>query len=121
EEQEFDGESLLPVLAGAEPDAERAIYWHYPVYHHDRPASAIRKGDWKLIHYLANDSTLLYNLDADIGETSDMSRSNPEKTRELMALLDRWREEVAAEFPVPNPAFDPEKRHQWGTHPDRMK
>ena len=121
EEQEFDGESLLPVLAGDEPDAERAIFWHYPVYHHDRPASAIRKGGWKLVHDLTGDSTILYNLATDIGETHDLSRSNPEKTKELMTMLDRWRKEVEAEFPVPNPAFDPEKRHQWGTHPDRMK
>ena len=119
EEQEFDGRSLLPVLAGEEPDADRAIYWHYPVYHHDRPASAIRKGDWKLIQILTDSSTMLVNLAEDPGETIDLSRSNPEKREELMSLLDRWREEVDARFPVPNPAFDPEKRFRWGVHPDR--
>lgn len=119
EEQIFDGRSLLPVLAGEELDADRAIYWHYPVYHHDKPASAIRKGDWKLIQVLTDSSTMLFNLAADPGETSDLSRSYPEKRAELMSHLDRWREEVDARFPVPNPAFDPEKRYQWGVHPDR--
>jgi len=121
EEQEFDGQSLLPVLAGAEPEADRAIFWHYPVYHHDKPASAIRKGEWKLIHCLTDSTARLYNLAEDIGETSDLSRSNPEKTEQLMTLLDRWREVVDARFPVSNPDFDPEKRHQWGIHPDRRK
>ena len=117
--QDFDGKSFLPVLSGDEPDSERAIFWHYPVYHHDRPASAIRKGDWKLIHYLTNDSTMLYNLSEDIGESNDLSRSNPEKTRDLMVQLKQWWEEVGATFPAPNPNFDPEKRYQWGVHPDQ--
>ncbi len=118
ETQEFDGESLLPVMAGIAPDPERAIFWHYPVYHHDKPASVIRKGNWKLIHYLHDDSRRLFNLAEDIGETTDLISSNPEKADELMVLLDEWREEVGAEFPVPNPDFDPDKRYQWARHPD---
>ncbi|MEN8227400.1 MAG: sulfatase [Bacteroidota bacterium] len=117
EEQEFDGESLLPVFSGQVSDPERAIFWHYPVYHHDKPASVIRKGDWKLIHYLVDDSRLLYNLAEDIGETTDLSTIHSNKTEALMNLLDQWRKEVGAETPVPNPDFDPEKREQWGRHP----
>ena len=117
--QVFDGESFLPVLAGEEHDPDRAIFWHYPVYHHDSPASVVRKGDWKLIHYLHNDETFLYNLTDDIGESTDLSRQYPEKTDELHRLLMDWRREVKAELPVPNPDFDPERRYQWGRHPDR--
>jgi uncharacterized sulfatase len=117
--QVFDGESFLPVLAGGEYDRERAIFWHYPVYHHDSPASVVRKGDWKLIHYLHNDETFLYNLADDIGEHTDLSRQHPAKTGELFRLLSDWRAEVKAELPVPNPDFDPERRYQWGRHPDR--
>ena len=117
--QAFDGESFLNVLTGGAYDRDRAIFWHYPVYHHDFPASVIRKGDWKLIHYLHNDTRFLYNLADDIGETNELSRQHPEKTDELYRLLVDWRAEVKAEIPVPNPDFDPERRYQWAPHPDR--
>jgi uncharacterized sulfatase len=118
--QVFDGESLLEVLTGGGFDMERAIFWHYPVYHHDAPASVIRKGEWKLIHYLHNDKRCLFNLAEDMGETTDLSGQEPEKTDELYRLLEEWRADVKAELPVPNPDFDPERRYQWGRHPDRQ-
>jgi len=49
EGQVLDGKSLMPELLENKFDPERAIFWHYPVYHHDVPAGAVRKGDWKLI------------------------------------------------------------------------
>jgi len=119
ETQVFDGESILNILAGGAYERERGIFWHYPVYHHDFPASVIRKGDWKLIHYLHNDTRFLYNLTDDIGESIDMSGQHPEKADELYRLLVDWRAEVKAELPVPNPDFDQERRYQWGRHPDR--
>jgi uncharacterized sulfatase len=119
DEQVFDGISLLDLMEGSDPDPERAIFWHYPVYHHDVPASAIRKGKWKLIHNLVNGQHQLFDLENDIGETTDKSKSEPEIADELTDLLDRWREECGAEFPVPNPGFLPEARYEWGKHPDR--
>lgn len=118
-EQVCDGISLLDLLEGSEPDPERAIFWHYPVYHHDIPASAIRKGKWKLIHHLVNDQCYLYNLETDIGERMDLSQSEPEMTEKLYRLLEEWRRDCGAEFPVPNPGFIPEARYEWGKHPDR--
>lgn len=119
ETQEIDGESFVPVLNQESQDPERAIFWHYPVYHHDVPASAVRKGDWKLIQYLTDNRVELYNLKQDIGETTDLSEQQPDTTSELLALLTAWRTAVQAEFPVPNPDFDPERREEWGRHPDR--
>jgi len=119
ERQVFDGISLVNIMQGNAPDPERAIFWHYPVYHHDVPASAIRKGEWKLIHNLVDDRKYLYNLREDIGESNDLSQSEPGKTNELFQMLEGWRTECGAEFPTPNPDFDAEKRLIWGTHPDR--
>jgi uncharacterized sulfatase len=119
DEQVFDGISLLDLMEGSDPDPERAIFWHYPVYHHDVPASAIRKGKWKLVHNLVNGQRQLFDLENDIGETTDKSEIEPEIADELTHLLDRWREECGAEFPVPNPGFLPEARYEWGKHPDR--
>jgi uncharacterized sulfatase len=119
EEQVFDGISLVDIMEGKAPDPERAIYWHYPVYHHDVPASAIRKGKWKLVHNLVNEQRYLYDLENDIAETTDLSKTEVEIAEELYELLDGWRNDCGAEFPVPNPGFIPEARHEWGKHPDR--
>jgi len=119
EEQVFDGISLLNHLEGSEVDPERAIFWHYPVYHHDEPASVVRKGKWKLIHNLISDQRFLYDLENDIGESTDLSLLEPELVEDLYRILEEWRQDCQAEYPVPNPDFDPEKRYEWGIHPDR--
>jgi uncharacterized sulfatase len=119
DEQVFDGISLVDLMEGSEPDPQRAIFWHYPVYHHDEPASVVRKGKWKLIHNLVNDRRYLYNLENDLGETNDLSQSEQEIANELYQLLDEWRIDCGAELPVPNPGFIPEDRYEWGKHPDR--
>lgn len=118
-QQVADGTSLVPVMEGEELDPDRAIYWHYPVYHHDTPASAIRSGKWKLIHHLVDDRIALYDLEADIGEQRDLSMVEPERAATLYQMLEAWRQSCGAEFPVPNPDFDPSRRAQWGIHPDR--
>ncbi len=117
--QVFDGESMISYLKEAPVDTNRALFWHYPVYHHDVPASVVRKGKWKLIHYLGEDRFELYNLLDDIGEKRDVSEAHATKVEELKTLLDEWRQDVGARFPTPNPDFDPAKRNEWGRHPDR--
>jgi arylsulfatase A len=118
--QVLDGKSILPELLKNKNNYERAIFWHYPVYHHDVPASAIRKGHWKLIENLVSGEVSLYNLQADISEAVDLSDLYPEKTKELKILLKNWQKEVKAEFPMPNPNFDKKRRREWGIHPDRQ-
>lgn len=117
--QILDGKSILPELLENKTDKERAIYWHYPVYHHAQPMGAIRKGDWKLIENFVTGNTFLYNLKADISEAMDLSIVYPEKKDELLGLLKKWQKDVDAEFPVPNPNFDKNRRYEWGKHPDR--
>ena len=54
-DQPIDGASLVPLLADPEARLDReAIYFHYPHYHHSRPAGAIRMGDWKLIEFFGD-------------------------------------------------------------------
>ena len=119
ENQVLDGKSILPELLNNESNPERAIYWHYPVYHHHVPAGAIRKGDWKLIEDFVTGEVSLYNLNVDICESTDLKNMYPEKMKELYSLLKNWQKNVGAEFPIRNPDFDPEKRYEWGRHPDR--
>ena len=106
---DHDGENLLEVLRDAKADLSReALYWHYPHYYaRMTPASAVRAGDWKLIHFYEDDHTELYDLREDVGETSDVAAQKPERVRALRKLLDSWRIEVDAREPRPNPDWQP--------------
>ena len=118
--QILDGESFTNSFNNnSTTNKERAIFWHYPVYHHDIPASAVRKGDWKLIQFLNDNHLELYNLENDMGETTDVRVSNPDKVNELLGLLEEWRSKVGARLPVKNPDFNESRRTEWGKHPDR--
>ncbi len=117
--QILDGESIVPELTGNGIRNERAIFWHYPVYHHDVPAGAVRQGEWKLIENMESGRLSLYKLDIDINEAIDLSNAYPEKTQQLYSLLKAWQRDVNAELPKTNPDFDPGKRFIWGRYPDR--
>jgi uncharacterized sulfatase len=117
ENQVLDGNSMMPIFKVNKYDPGRAIYWHYPVYHHDVPASAIRKGNWKLIENLITGDVRLYDLETDITESTDLSAVFPAKTKEMFGLLKDWQKEMKAEFPEKNPDFDPARRQIWGKHP----
>ena len=105
---ELDGVSLVPVFGG-KPAAERAVFWHYPHYGNQggAPASAIRRGDWKLIEWLEDGSLELFDVARDIGETRELSRAHPERAATLHAELKAWRTQVGARMPQPNPNYDP--------------
>ncbi len=111
------GQSLLPVLTQKEEWRERALYWHYPVYHHDVPKAAIRMGKYKLIENYQDKTIELYDLEADIGETINIATQHPEITNSLLTALKTWQNENGAQLPTENPDFDPEKRFEWGLHP----
>ncbi|MCK0144537.1 sulfatase [Arenibacter sp. F26102] len=117
ETQMIDGKSIVPELLGEQPDTERAIFWHYPVYHHGVPASAIRKGNYKLIHFLDDDHLELYNLKTDIGELKNIASFQTEKANELFSLLQNWRKNVDAAMPIMNPNFDESRKEEFGHHP----
>ncbi|HMR84550.1 MAG TPA: sulfatase [Niabella sp.] len=105
---DFDGVDILtkPI------PAERPIFWHYPVFHHGVPCSAVRSGKWKLMKNLVDGSYELYNLEKDLRETSNLVSRYPVELAKLSALLDNWLKSVKAPMPVPNPDFDKSKRRK---------
>ncbi len=106
----LDGVSLMPVLKGGDLP-ERALFWHYPHYGNQggAPAAAVRRGPWKLIHWLEDDRTELFNVVDDIGETKDLSEEHAERATALKAELTRWQNEVGALSPIPNPDYNPDQ------------
>ncbi|RPI90977.1 MAG: sulfatase, partial [Planctomycetaceae bacterium] len=84
-EWQLDGLNLLPLLEGATQSLDReAIYWRYG------NRFAVRQGDWKLVKANQAQPPLLFNLATDLGETSDLSATQPDKAKHLLDLWSRW-------------------------------
>ena len=113
--QTIDGRSLIPLLTDANARlARNTLHWHYPHYHHDRPASSIRERDWKLVEYLDGTGDVeVYNLAEDIGETNNLVKENPGRAADLKKKLNQWRQQVIARMPYPNPNYDEQRADQW--------
>lgn len=119
-DQPLDGVSLTGPLRDPDAALDRdAIYWHLPHYHHGTPASAIRKGDLKLIEFFEDDSIALYDLAADIGETTNLADSRPEQANALRDDLAAWRKKVGARMPRPNPNHDPARETELAKKGER--
>ncbi len=108
-----DGRSLVGTLRHPRRRPARALFYHYPHYHHGRPASTIIKGDWKLIQNLDDMSIELYDLRNDVGETTSLVSAEPKQASAMLNDLTSWREKVGARMPVPNPDYDPVRADQW--------
>jgi arylsulfatase A-like enzyme len=105
----IDGISLASLLkSGAKPDRAE-IFWHYPHYHPGgaTPYSAVRSGDFRLVHFYEDGRDELYDLANDVGETKDLSAAQLERARTLRTRLDAWLKSVDAQLPTKNPAHDP--------------
>jgi arylsulfatase A len=115
ENQTIDGLSLAPLFAEPQARLQRdALHWHYPHYHHDRPASAIRQRDWKLIEYHDDSGDVeLYHLSEDIGETQNLVDEQEEIATDLKRELSAWRRQVLARMPIHNPSYDSQRAHEW--------
>jgi arylsulfatase A-like enzyme len=108
--QIVDGKSLRPVLQG-EAVPERPLFWHYPHYGNQggAPVAAIRRGQWKLIHWFEGNRIELFNLADDISEQKNLATKEPQRVEKLRQELAAWQKEVGAKFPQPNPNYDPKK------------
>lgn len=104
----IDGRDLGPVLRDpAAPQDARPLVWHLPNMWAATgpgygPASAIRFGDWKLIHYHDPEHRPrleLFDLASDPGETRNLAADRPWRTRTLAAALTRILRSRGAQWP----------------------
>lgn len=129
--QPVDGVSVLPLWKGEQLE-ERSLYWHYPLYLEGKgnakvlpiygteklywravPASAVVRGDWKLIHYYEYGTHKLFNLSEDIGEQNNLAESNPSQATKLHEMLMQWVEETGSPVPeVKNPLFSVSQKNR---------
>jgi arylsulfatase A-like enzyme len=84
-----NGISFLPTLKSQQQNVQHDfLYWEF----YERGfKQAIRKGAWKAIRFYKDakpDRTELYDLASDIGEKVELSKTHPDKVKELEALMD---------------------------------
>jgi len=78
----IDGVDLLPYLAGKTPGRpHQRLFWRSGQY------KVVLDGDWKLQSSEAQKKVWLYDLATDPTERHELSRAQPQKTAELLALL----------------------------------
>jgi arylsulfatase A len=101
----LDGVSIVPLLHEKPIDRDTLV-WHFPYYHPPQgyegttPQSAIRQGDYKLLYFYEEDRTELYDLAKDPAEQHDLSRTEPERTKEIRQSLADWLDDVGARYPT---------------------
>ncbi len=118
-DHKLDGQSIVPLLKQSGGWDREAIYWHFPAYLQGRggsdrttPAGAIRSGPWKLIEVFEDGRLELYHLADDISEKQNLAEAMPEKAEQLHEMLCKWRTEVEAPMPQPNPDFVPAAKNR---------
>jgi arylsulfatase A-like enzyme len=101
EDLTIDGNNLMPLLLDGEALQERSLYWHFPHYRERDvvPYNIVRKNKWKLIHRYEEREIELYDLEADLSETKDLSQSHPEVVKALYDDLTKWLTKVDAKIP----------------------
>ena len=99
----LDGETLQPLFRGGQLQRD-ALFFHYPhfAFHQDnRPGSAVRMGDHKLIYFYDKDVVELFDLEEDLGEATDLATTKPQLAARLKQRLDAWLKETKAGLPQP--------------------
>ncbi len=77
-----DGISFLPTLRGTLQASHDYLYWKYDA------KEAIRMDNWKGVRLALRKPIELYDLDADIGESKDISADHPEIVSRIIELMD---------------------------------
>ena len=88
-DRHLDGISLVDALLNRKTVPSPTRFWHWPHYRrafgglNASPSTAMRSGDWKLIHFYETGHHELYNLAEDPGETIDLSESHSKNGRQV--------------------------------------
>lgn len=96
----LDGNSVTEIFKeDTELFQKRPLFWHVASQYKHGACSVIRKGNYKLIQFLATGNVELYNLLMDQSESKDVSEIEVSKTEELLNELVAWRK--SNDVPLP--------------------
>jgi arylsulfatase A-like enzyme len=87
----LDGVNLIPYLTGKDQGTpHEAIY----LRRFDSQEHTVRSGNYKMLRFGKTNITVLYDLEKDIGETTDIAAQQPEKMSKLEKLRTTWDAEL---------------------------
>lgn len=123
--QIFDGRSIASALSG-KALASKPIFTYFP--HSPKvpdslpPAVTVHSGDWKLIRLFHQGEKgahgyQLYNLKDDLSEAHDLAASQPERVKQLDALIEGFLKDTRAIVPLPNPTYNAKAKPTTETAP----
>jgi len=92
QERPLDGVYLLPFVTGTNKDVP-----HKQLYFRKLECAAMRDGKWKLIR-VEKLGFGLYDLDKDIGESTNLALEMPEKVTDMSKALKAWEADKAKEL-----------------------
>jgi arylsulfatase A-like enzyme len=104
----IDGRDITPILLGQSKESAREAHYYFAGYN----LQAVRQGRWKLAlapqsEGMNNkngpkvaDGLRLYDLDAEIGEQTDVAAQHPEVVAKLKALADKISAEIGGKEPT---------------------
>jgi arylsulfatase A-like enzyme len=104
---ETDGVNLGPLLSGLPFARGEPLVFHYPhqwlgepgIGPGIEPFTAARDGRWKLIYYWSSRSFALYDLDEDLGETTNLVNLQTGVVASLGAAMTDWLVAEGAQLP----------------------
>ena len=103
----IDGRDITPILLGQSKESAREAHYYFASY----DLQAVRQGRWKLAlspqpegmgKQAAKTAAglRLYDLDAEIGEQTDVAAQHPEVVAKLKALADKMAAEIGGKTPT---------------------
>jgi arylsulfatase A-like enzyme len=91
----LDGISAWPQMTGAAPVPRDSLFWAVKRNETADFQFAFRRREWKLVRQVSNDKLaapdMLFNLEQDPEEKTDLAAANPDFVKSLGAELDKWR------------------------------
>jgi hypothetical protein len=103
----IDGRDISPLLFGQTKESQREAHYYFSSYN----LQAVRQGPWKLAIASqketmgkeatgdANTNPRLYNLDAEIGERTNLADKHPDIVAKLTALAEKMSAEIGGDEP----------------------
>jgi arylsulfatase A len=104
----IDGRDIMPILLGQSKESAREAHYYFSGY----DLQAVRQGRWKLAVAPQSEGMnakkgpklpaglRLYDLDAEIGEQTDVAAQHPDIVAKLKALADKMAAEIGGKEPA---------------------
>ncbi len=89
-DREIDGKDIWPTLCGEAKTPHEVFF-----YHRGKQLAAVRCGKWKLHTNKQGKPSELYDLESDLGETTNLIKSNPDVAKRLHGHLKAFAKDIA--------------------------